>query len=306
MPSNHRTINKDVMRKLMMITTMLLLLVTTALSAQERHGKGGEAKVPFAELELTAEQQQKLKELRQEDRKKMEALRKANPEQRPSREEMKKLREESRAEMESILTPEQRTKLTELKEARKEAMANVDREALKADLKKIQEEARQVVSAARGQLDQFISEEDKVAIDRLRAVYATNPMVQKREKGTRGQRPDRGNQADRPDREAHKAAVTEWKEAHKADIAEAQALADKYAEEMARIREKLAPQMKKWEQQKRDVVESYLPEGMAKGKGRAAKGKKGKRGGSHRADAPDASKEKGQGRKAVGFLLMKS
>lgn len=288
------------MRKLMMITTMLLLLVTTAISAQERHREGRESKAPFAELNLTAEQQQKLKALRQEGRQKMEALRKANPEQRPSREEMKKLREESRTEMESILTPEQRTKLTELQEARKEAIANVDKKALKADLKKIREEAKEVVSAARGQLDQFISDEDKVAIDRLRAVYATNPMAQKRSQGKKGQRSNRGDQADRPDRDAQKAAVAEWKDAHKGDIAEAQALADKYAEDMARIREKLAPQMEKWEQQKRDVVESYLPEGVApKGKGRAGKGK---RGSSQRADA---AKEKGQGRKAVAFLLMK-
>ena len=187
-------------------------------------------------------------------------------------------------------------------------MASVDKKALKADLKKIREEAKEVVSAARGQLNQFISEEDKVAIDRLRAVYATNPMMQKRGKGKKGQRPGQKDQADRPDRDAHKAAVAEWKEAHKADIAEAQALADKYAEDMARIREKLAPQMEKWEQQKRDVVESYLPDGMApKAKGRAGKGKKGKkRGRAQRAGTPDASKEKGQGKKAVGFLLMKS
>lgn len=295
------------MRKLMMITTMLLLLVTTALSAQQRQGHRGEAKAPFAELELTAEQQQKLKALRQEGQQKMEALRKANPAQRPSREAMKKLREEARTEMESILTPEQRTKLTELQEARKEAMANVDKKALKADLKKVKEEAKEVVSAARGQLNQFISDDDQVAIDRLRAVYATNPMAQKRGKGEKGQRPERGNQADRPDRDAQKAAVAEWKEAHKADIAEAQALAGKYAEDMTRIREKLAPQMEKWEQQKRDIVESYLPDGMApKGKGRAGKGNRGKRGDSHRAGATDASKEKGQGRKAVAFLLMKA
>lgn len=286
----------------MMITTMLLLLATSALSAQQR-GQRGPEKEPFAELDLTAEQQQKLKALRQEDRKQMEALRKANPEQRPSREAMKKIREASRAEMESILTPEQRTKLEELQEARKKAMANVDKEALKADLKKVREEAKEVVSAARGQLNQFISDEDKVAIDRLRAVYATNPKAQKRGKGERGQRRD---QANRPDQDAQKAATDKWKEEHKADIAEAQALAGKYAEDMGRIREKLAPQMEKWEQQKREIIESYLPEGVAtKKKGQAGSKKKGKNGGASRANSPEGSKEKGQGRKAVAFLLMK-
>lgn len=271
----------------MMITTMLLLLAATALSAQQR-GQRGPEKAPFAELELSAGQQQQIKAIHKESRKKMEALRKANPEQRPNRKAMKKIRAESRAEMESILTPEQRTKLTELQAARKEARANVDKKALKADLKDVRKEAMKTVSAARGQLDQFISEEDKVAIDRLRGVYTTNPMAAKRGKGKRGERPDEAA------REAQKAAVQKWKETRKDEIAEAKALAAKYAEDMARIQVKLAPQMEKWEEKKREIVTAHFPESMAPKR-------EGKKGRAKRADASEGKK----GKRAVAFLLMK-
>lgn len=202
------------------------------------------------------------------------------------------MRAESRAEMESVLTPEQRTKLTELQAARKEARANVDKKALKADLKDVRKEAMKTLSAARGQLDQFISEEDKVAIDRLRGVYATNPMAAKRGKGKRGERPDEAA------REAQKATVQKWKKTHQDEIAEAKALAAKYAEDIARIQDKLAPQMEKWEVKKREIVTAHFPENMAPKRA-------GKKGRAKRVDASGGKKGKGKGKRAVAFLLMK-
>lgn len=272
------------------MTAMLLLLATTAITAQRGQGPRDQQKAPFAELELSPEQKEQLKTIREENRKKMEALRGTNPEERPSREAMQKLRETSRQEMEAILTPEQREKMAKLTAERKEAYKNVDKKALKADLKKQREEAKKVVSAARGQLESFISPEDKVAIERLRGVYATKP---KAKRGT-----DNKGRSTAAQKEAIKAENDQWKEAHKADITEAKALAEKYSADIERIHEKLAPQVEKWKQEKREIFESYFP-------AKAAPHRGAKRGQARKKDEGRSKDGRDQSHKSIGFLLMK-
>jgi Spy/CpxP family protein refolding chaperone len=306
------------MRKLMM-TTLVLLLAITIVAAQPGHGKKGPQKPDlFSQLDLTAEQQEQIKTIKKEARAKTKASREQGREAKPDRTAMKQLREENKRAIEAILTPEQKEKLAKLTAERKAARESVDKEALKRDLKAHREtKIVPVIKAARGQLNQFVSADDQAAIDRLRKVFKEKPgskMRGDKAAGTSGQRPT-------PEQiEARKAVAKAWREAHTEDIAELKALTTKYKADLERIQARLKPQTEAWAKEKREIIQSHLPEdapqrdrlsqGRKHKKGKAQKHQdrkpgqvEGKNGAGNKAKKTG---RKGEWPKAASFLLMES
>ncbi len=286
-----------------MMTMMVLLLAVTIATAQRGQGKRGDN---LAALKLTTEQQAQIKAIKEEGRAQMKAMRAENPEQRPSREAMKEMREASQAKVEAVLTTEQREQLANMKAERKAAWKAVDKEAMKAELKQHTEtKVKPVISAARAQFDQFISAEDKAALDRLRPVFANKPKGKNKGKARMGR--GKEGKPSEADRAAQKAVVETWKTNHAAEIAELKALTKKYAEDLKRIQDRMAPQRQQWGEEKRAITEKYLPEGAQKargGKQGARKGKEPKQG--KRARKGEGKRtEKGDWPKGAAFLLMK-
>lgn len=290
-----------------MMTMMVLLLAVTIATAQR--GQGHRANHLISELNLTAEQQAQIKAIKEEGRASMREMRTQNPDQRPNREAMKKMFEASQAKVEAVLTAEQRKKLAALKAERKASWEAVDKKGMVAALKEHQEtKVKPVISAARSQMEQFISAEDKAALDRLRPVFAAKPKGKAGRRGGKGQaRREKPSEADLT---AKKAAMKTWKEDHAEEIAELKALTKKYAVDLKRIKERMAPQQEQWRKEKREIATSYLPEGAKNAKRKGKKGRKAKRAMGKR-KGPQSGKEK-QGKEAregwpqgAAFLLMK-
>jgi Spy/CpxP family protein refolding chaperone len=89
----------------------------------KRHGDGDGPRGPFADLDLTDEQQAQLDALREEMRQAMQALRQENaggPPNEATRQQMRTLHEQMREKMESILTAEQLAELEAARDARHE------------------------------------------------------------------------------------------------------------------------------------------------------------------------------------------
>jgi Spy/CpxP family protein refolding chaperone len=304
------------MRKLMM-TTMILLLAITIVAAQPGQGNRGTKKPDlFSQLDLTAEQKEQIKTIKMEARSKAKAAREQMRETKPDRSAMKKAREQNRQAIEAVLTPEQKEKLAKLTAERKAAWESVDKKALKQELQAHQEDkVAPVIKAARGQLNQFISAEDQLALDRLREVFKNKPGAKLRGNkaaGAKGQRPT-------PEQiETRKTEAKAWSEAHAEDLAELKVLTTKYQADLKRIQTRLQPQMEAWAKEKKEIVRTHLPEDAPQkaGHNRAEKRRKGKA--QERDDQePGKMKEKKGGKKkgekggrkgkwpkAAAFLLM--
>lgn len=282
-----------------MMTATLLLFAATFVLAQPGRGQRGQKQANlYSELNLTAEQQEQIKTIRMEAREKFKPA-DAAAGARPDREAMRKAKEETSKAIDAVLTPAQREQLTKLKAERKAAMESVDKKAIRSDLKAHHaNEVQPVLKAARSKLDQFISAEDKIAIERLRGVFATKPGH--KQMGTTGQE---GQPRQRPTEEEMAARKTEgkaWHDAHAADIAELKSLSTKYQADLDRIQERLQPQMDEWAKEKREIVKSHLPEDAPQRAGKKPAGKgspqeKGKKQGEQRKGWPRSS----------AFLLMK-
>jgi Spy/CpxP family protein refolding chaperone len=293
------------MRKVMM-TMMVLLLAVTIATAQR--GQGQRPPALPAELNLTTEQQEQIKAIRQATRTEMQELRTQNPDQRPDRAAMKKMREASMAKVEAILTTEQREQLAALKAERKAAWKAVDKKGMKEALKAHHEtKVKPVLSAARSQLDQFISAEDKTALERLRPVFAAKPKGKAGKGRSKGKA--RGEKPSEADIAARKAAMETWKEDHAEEIAELKTLTKKYATDLKRIKERMQPQQEQWGKEKREIMQEYLPEEAGKmkrrgGKNRKDKSAKGKRKGMEQKKGKPGKAGHEDWPKGAAFLLM--
>ncbi len=254
-------------------TTLLFLLLATCVSAQpSRHQARGGHQI-LEELELTPEQSQQIKAIKQDARKQLAALRKTD--EGFDRAAAKAIHTQSKQAVDAVLTPDQKAKLEALQAERKAAWKAVDKEGLKAALEAYRtENIDPVLRASRSKLDAFISAEDQLEIERLREVFATRPQhAGKRHRGLfRGEKG-----AEKTDkREAAKA----WRTDHAEDIASLQELSQKYAEALERVEKVLAPSRKTWHEDMQAIKQQFLPEGVegkARGKRKGHKGKKGLR-----------------------------
>lgn len=273
-----------------LLITLIAVLVITATATAQR----GRAGMDLRPLDLSEEQKTEIKEIRTAAKARAQALRPADSEA-PDREALRAIKEESRKAILEVLTPEQRAKMETQRAARKEAWEQVNKKAMRADLKAHREaEVMPVLRAARAQLDEFIEAEDRATIDRLRSVFAGR-------EGKKAMRPRGGRRAPVPGEkvEAHQKKVEAWRSEHAEDIATLKALTEKYREDIVRIHERLAPQMKTWGDEKRAIVNKYLPEALQREQKPHSQGRK-----------KDSLQEKPGGPRAhkgaAGFLLMKT
>lgn len=299
-----------------MMTMMVLLLAVTVATAQR--GQGHRGNDPLAELDLTAEQQAQIKAIKQDSRAQIQEARKQNPDQRPDRAAMKKMQDASKAKVDAVLTTEQREKMATIKAERKAAWDAVDKEGMRTALKEYDKtKVKPVISAARGQLDQFISAEDQASINRLRPIFASKPKAKARAQRGKGKGKGKGKgeaKGEKPteaDRAARKAKMEAWSTDHAAEIAELKVLTEKYADDLNRIQERMKPQRQQWAKEKREITNSYLPEGAQKGKGGKAKARKGKAAkgkakGQNKADGKRSQNARGDWPKDAAFLLLKA
>jgi Spy/CpxP family protein refolding chaperone len=275
------------------ITTLLLLLAVTCTFAQPAKGPRTGTQPMLEELDLSPEQQEQIKAIKQNARKELQALRQEHDS--ANHEKAKAIHEQSRKAVEEVLTPEQQVKLADLKAAKKAAWKAVDKEGLKAKLKAYREtNIEPVLRASRSKLDAFIADEDKVEIERLRGVFASRPG-----KGERRARPEK-----RADKAAEMAAKREagkaWREEHAADLESLKNLTEKYQVELDRVQEVLTPSRATWDKEMAEIKAAYLPEGM-EGRGQKM--------GRQKGPAQRQGKRRGAGverMKAGAFLLMKS
>jgi len=283
------------------MTVLAFLLVATSVFAQGR--RAGAGMEMLKELDLTTEQQDKIKTIRKDTRTKMEALRGEDGKRGENRDAFRSLREESKAAVLEVLTPAQRAQLEAQKEARKEARKNIDREGMRAELKAYREkEIEPVLRASRGQLDQYISAEDRQEIDRLRAVFETRPKRKGKEAPRKGASKEDRAEAHKAGREAGKA----WREEHATDVESLKTLTEKYSVELERVQSVLANRRTTWRQEMAEIKGKYLPEGTPDRRGdKARKGKKGKGQDANRGGKPGRGDRMNQ-MKASAFLLLKS
>ena len=286
------TKQEEYMRK-SIITTLLLLLAVTFTFAQPAKGPRTGAQPMLEELDLSPEQEDQIKAIKQNARKELQALRQERAA--ANREKAKAIHEQSRKAVEAVLTPEQQSKLAELQAAKKAAWKAVDKEGLKAELKAYHEtNIEPVLRASRSKLDAFIADEDKAEIERLRGVFAARPG-----KGERRARPEK-REGKGAEMAAKREAGKVWREEHAADLESLKSLTEKYQVELERVQEVLAPSRATWDKEMAEIKAAYLPEGM-EDRGRKMSKRKGQ--GQRKGERRKAG---GDRMKASAFLLMKS
>lgn len=251
------------------------------------------------ELDLSPEQQEQIKAIKQETREQLRALRQEKNE--ANREQAKAIVKQSREAVEAVLTPEQQAKLAQLKADKKAAWEAVDKEALKAELKAYREEKIEpVLRASRGKLDAFIAKEDQAEIERLRGVFATRP-----DKEIRGDK--RGNRDDQAAKKsAQREASKAWRTEHAEDLESLRALTEKYQVELQRVQDVLESSRETWRQDMSAIKAKYLPEGMEDRGRKVRKARAAKKGKAERQGKEMRRSRGGKRMKAGAFLLMKS
>ena len=284
------------MRKLFFSLSLLLLVVGVAF-AQPAGKDGDPAGRLMAELDLTAEQQQRIKTIRQEARRDVKALWAANAGDGPDREQVKAIRQEARTATEAVLTPGQLTRFNALVAERKAAMAKVDRAGLRQALQNYRNaNIRPVLAAARSRFDEVLTPADRATLARLRPIMATRPGAKA------GERPRPAGKPTPEQREQRRAAAKAWRADHRAELAELKALTQRYATQLERLAERLAPQKEQWRADLRAIRADYLPEGVNPRRARGGKGKAkpGKRAGKR----PDMPKDGKRWKRGAAFLLL--
>lgn len=244
-------------------------------------------------LDLTPKQSQQVNAIKQDARKQLRALRTAG--ENVDRKAAKAIREQSKQAVDAVLTTAQKAKLEEIKAERKAAWKAVDREGLRAALEAYRtENVEPVLRASRGKLDAFISAEDQAEIERLRAVFAERPGREGR--GDVAFKAKRASGRDKMT--AKREAAKSWRAEHAADVESLRQLTQKYATELERIEEILAPSRKTWAADIRTIKMKFLPEGAA--------GKSYDKVRARRGEMPPHAPGKGRGRKGGAFLLLRS
>lgn len=120
--------------KRIVVSAFAILLVTAAVQAQTDTTKGAhrehrdmQQRNPYEQLNLSADQQAKLKSMRDYFKKQADALKEQKLTDEERRTGMQTLREQQRTQMEAILTPEQKAQMDKMRENRKDGMRNGNR-----------------------------------------------------------------------------------------------------------------------------------------------------------------------------------
>lgn len=269
------------MRYMLLFALCGLLSFTTFAQRPGHRGHHGPERL-LQQLDLTEQQRTQLRTLRTEQRAKLEAFRGRefdSPEARHTA--MRQLRREGRTALEAILTDTQREQLRELHEQRRAERPEVDKRALRQDVKSYrQENIRPVMREQRAQLEPLLSDADKAIIESLRP----KAEAAKRElrAGMRDLRNSRGP-GQRPDRSQVRARREALEAKYADEIEQVQALVDKYDSDIERLLEEVADQQEDWKQDLHGIFQEHAGQHRPRRESRIEGGgaRKGPRGHRH-------------------------
>lgn len=262
-------------QKIMMLAGLLLALLTTVSTQAQDRGRGhrnsgGLSDEMMKELGLSDEQKKEIALIKNAYKSKTKAIRQANKGDREKqRTAMKVLRRDRRLDIEKVLTEEQLSLLNEKKankrEARREKWADVDKEALRTELKTYREKNMEpTLRAQRAKLEPQISEADRATLRELRLTMAERKaavqaeMKKRKATGEKRSREDRAARRTQRQNDPNRKAL--------------KALVDKYEESIEKLIVEIESQRSQWRADQRAIVEKYIPDGEA-GKGQK-RGKK--------------------------------
>lgn len=310
------------MKKYLLLSMICLMAISVSLQAQRPPHKGGKHHIEKMkeELGLTDEQVTQFEDMSKSLRAEMMEIKKSEDLSMDEKHtKMKELGEKKKGMMAEILTPEQMAKM-EAHHAEKKEMHKEKKEQMKEMRAKkkafMEEKVMPFMIEKRVELDKDIKKKDRKQIDKLRvmAMAVKEEMREKHEemktKFEQGEKPPHfGKKGKGHHRKGGKDRMFMMKmmKDHEAEFKQAEALAEKYADEIDAIMEEAKVQMDEWKTE----MKSEMKEGKERdGKKHHRKGKDCKKEG----ESCDKSAKKGQARedrkekmkqmKRIGFLLM--
>ena len=305
--------------KSVIIGALLIAAAQISLVAQ-RGGHGFPIEKMKDTLELTQDQVKQLELIRAESMELMQALRQDESLSRDSlRVKMRELHAASRQKTEDVLTADQRSRLAQMRQERAPGFerkgsdtGNFRKEGLKDRRNRMKEgraEARAyreehilpVMLGQRAKLEEMLSVADKEKIASLRI------SMEKQREEMRLQRQSMRKQGEMPDKDAMK----EMREAHRnsEEMQEAQALAEKYKEEIQGLLDEVKEQRDKWRSDIREIMKPGSDERPGKHGDRRHPSARGKQGVKHHGDrgerpSMDERKAMRANSEHVRFLLL--
>lgn len=259
---------------------LVCLLVVQNTYAQKGHQRSNLKKLKI-ELNLTDQQAADWQVITDKYQAQIQVLKQESTEQGTNREEMKTIRHAQRQEIMALLTPEQKAVLRAKKEERhtahKERWKNVDKEAMKAELKAYKaQNIMPTILQQRTKLEQALSTTDKTTIAALRPVFTA---IDAEKKGLKKKYKKEG---ERPNREMMQQLRSEMKKKYAEEKATLVALSEKYAPIINTLKEEIAPQIEQWKKESHEIMKKYIPQDEnAKPHHKSHKGRHGGKFGKH-------------------------
>lgn len=290
------------MKKSLGILAVLVALFFAQTAFAQGHRGGGKGHLGEAqrlekmtkELSLTEKQQAAIKQIFEEGKPKMKAIRESENEA-GKREAMKALRAEQEAAVNKVLTKDQIAKAEQLKAARKEEMKK-NHAARKETHKAVKEELKAykaknmepVLKAQRAKLEKDLTAADKKAISEINANLAANKKQMEAKKEAfkaSGKKRDEVTEAD-------KAEFKKLHELRKTEMDKAEVIAKKYDKQINGLLEEVKPQAEQWKADMKAIKEKHKVAGdkmHGDKKGKEDANKKGSKmpKGDKKADRPD-------------------
>jgi len=254
------------------IIAFALFLSGIALQAQPHHGRHhgpgilGNLEQMQEELDLTANQVEQLEALKVEMDKEKEALKSQEFEDHHARREaFHEMMESYKDQVDNILTEEQKNTLKEKRKERhkahREQMEKVDKKGMRAALRQHQEtKVKPVLLEQRAKLEAKISAEDKQALAELRTKFAAKKAEMKaKRKEMKGKHKQMKKQGERAERPHHRHKQHGERMKNDPDHQALMALAEKYEEDIDALMQEIEPQHKQWQEEKKAIIEEYMP-----------------------------------------------
>jgi Spy/CpxP family protein refolding chaperone len=316
------SINLITMKKYILLSIICLIAISVSLQAQRPPHHGGKQHIEKMKehLELTDEQVAQFEKMDKSLRAEMMGIKKSdNLSMDEKHAKMEELHAKKKGMMDQILTSEQKTKMeahhAERKEKHEEHKGKMkERHAKRKAF--MQEKVLPFMMGKRAELDKDIKKKERKQIAKLRAVAMTakeemkkqhEEMKTKREKGDKPPHFGKKGKGHHHRKGIEKMFMMKMMKEHEAEFKQAEALAEKYADEIDAIMADAKIQMDKW---KSEMKEDHKgKEGHERG-GKPHHRKGGKKGGEScdksdkKAQTPEERKEMRKKMKRIGFLLM--
>lgn len=280
---------KFIKNKIQAFLLILAILGTQNLMAQrEGHHHPKMMEELKEDLNLSTEQTAQIEKLEVDFKTQIETLKADDSKERgEKRAAMRSLMENQKAAVEKILTAEQKVLLKERKvEHRAERKAKMKehkkiREELEKELKTYRvEEVEPVIKAQRAKLETTLSDEDKIKIAALRVAFAAKKSarkeeMQKHKAARKAAGEDRKTKMD--GRKGHRV-----ERENDEDFKALKVLVEKYESDIDALHAEIEPEVKKWKEEQKAIVQKFKQEKGAEGRSRGQRSMSEEKDASHR------------------------